>query len=180
MRIVIIPYWLQTTLLRNGLSLRDCCDKDAVKPYVSNGDLRRYQDAQDIGVGYIAERFNLNIRDLLSVGVDIGLPFELDNKENDFVGSLSDNLDAQHILVGRALTPDHDMSVHANPMALNSGEIVLAITVNVEIRKDRPGYDSEMITHFYKDLNEALFNCHVPISSLANSGLLSAYVNRLN
>tara|TARA_B100000700_G_scaffold208593_1_gene229319 strand:- start:73967 stop:74509 length:543 start_codon:yes stop_codon:yes gene_type:complete len=180
MRIVIIPYWLQTTLLRNGLSLRDCCDKDAFKPYVSNGDLRRYQDAQHIGASYLADRFKFNIQDLLSVGVNFGSPIELDNKENDFVCSVSDNLEVQHVLVGRALTPDLSMSVHANPMALNSGEIVLAITVNVETSEDRPGFESEAATHFFKDLNEALYNCHVPISSLANCGLLSAYVNRLN
>lgn len=180
MRIVVIPYWLQMTLKRNGLSEADCCDKDAFKPYVSNEDLRRYMDAQHIGASYIADQYKFNLHTLSSVGVELGTPIDLTDGEGNFICSVHDDLNVQHVLVGRALTPDHGMSLHVNSMALNSGEIVIAITVCIEDKSSNPMFLSDAAKHFLKDMNEAFYESNVPLSSLSQCGLLSAYVNRLN
>ena len=45
--VVLIPFWVQETLKRNGLQLSACLDLDTIRPFVSTNDLACFLTLQD-------------------------------------------------------------------------------------------------------------------------------------
>lgn len=47
-RVILIPFWIEESMKRAGLSIRDCIDYQKIKPVVSTNDLLTFLAAQEL------------------------------------------------------------------------------------------------------------------------------------